>query len=155
LAESGSPQQLEKKVQQLRGSIAELENSREAKVKAQFPEFDQIKLRNEELRQKTLAHLRNDANLEAQQLREYLRSDEEDRAEFMEELKKFKGEYNRLKAENQTLGERLVRREESDAKENSNIQGRSKAVSSKWLQVESKVKRSSGGGDRVDKLREY
>lgn len=67
---------MEKKVQQLRDSIAELESSREAKVKAQFPEFDQIKLKNEELRQKTLINLRNDTDLEAQQLREYLRSDE-------------------------------------------------------------------------------
>lgn len=72
----------------------------------------------------------------------------------MEELKKFKGEYNRLKAENQTLGERLARRFESDSKENSNLQGRSKTASNKWLQVESKLKRSSVGG-RGDKLREY
>jgi hypothetical protein len=72
----------------------------------------------------------------------------------MEELKKFKGAYNRLKAENETLRERIARRNQSEAKENSNVQYRSKAVSNKSLDVESQIKRR-GGGSGVEKLREY
>lgn len=37
---------------------------------------------------------------EEQELEEYLENEEKDRIEFMEELKNFKSEYNRLKSEN-------------------------------------------------------
>lgn len=65
---------------------------------------------------------------EEQDLEEYLENEEKDRIEFMEELKNFKSEYNRLKSENESLRERLQRKKMMGSKENSNFENRGKAV---------------------------
>lgn len=137
----------------LRDSIARLQNSRSARVAAEFPEFHRLRASNEELRLKTLRQLRGEGGAEGE-LREHLRREEEGRGEFMEQLRRFKAAYERLKAENQELRERLARRQQSEAKENSNVHPRSKAASNRSLEVESQIKRRAGGS-AADRLREY
>lgn len=54
------------------------------------------------MRQKTIANLRvlKLESEEERELGEYLRREEENRLQFMEELRKFKAEFKRLKTEN-------------------------------------------------------
>jgi hypothetical protein len=65
-----------------------------------YPGIDRLKNENEELRQKTITNLRifKMEQDEAIELEEYLKREEHNRNLFLEELKKFKNDYKKLKS---------------------------------------------------------
>ena len=68
---------MEEKIKKLKDSIAELQSHRSKRVKAQYPEFLNLKLKNEELRLKTIFNLRGATNQEEEkELEEYLEREE-------------------------------------------------------------------------------
>ena len=82
--------------------IAELQKERSQKLRSNYPGIETLKTENEDLRQRTLAYLKVQEleNQEQYELSQYLKKEEQNRLQFMEELQKFKTEYKRIKTEN-------------------------------------------------------